>query len=74
MKRHNKVSRNAAYAVCVDCKTRRIVLLKEWDRASQPRCYACGGRLEQCSPRSKSAQIVQENRDCALSRRDIYED
>lgn len=33
-------------AMCVDCGVRRIVRHKEWIRASQPRCRACGGRLE----------------------------
>jgi len=33
-------------AQCVECGVRRAVEHKEWIRAAQPRCFACGGRLE----------------------------
>ena len=31
---------------CVDCGTRQKVRPLEWNRAKQPRCRVCGGRLE----------------------------
>jgi hypothetical protein len=31
---------------CADCGLMRRVSHREWLRASQPRCRACGGRLE----------------------------
>jgi len=34
------------FATCVDCGARRKVRKKEWIRSAQPRCYACGGRVE----------------------------
>ena len=32
---------------CRDCGLGRRVRKREWIRAAQPRCYACGGALEQ---------------------------
>ncbi len=40
---------------CCSCGTKRIVTHKEWIRASRPRCYECGGPLEQ------SAQSYREH-------------
>jgi len=63
-----KVNAGQAYAKCVDCSTRRLVKTREWDRAAQPRCYACGGRLEPLSDRSKSGSVVLDMREAARER------
>ena len=54
---NRKVDGNRQYARCADCKTLRSVRRIEWSRAAQPRCYACGGRLDQCKPKSKSVKM-----------------
>jgi hypothetical protein len=62
-----KVNTSQQYAKCVDCQVRRIVARKEWNRASQPRCYACGGRLEICG--GKSSKVNVEINVMALERK-----
>ena len=42
-------------AHCVDCGAERVVKHREWIRASQPRCYSCGGRVE------RSAAAAEEH-------------
>jgi ribosomal protein S27E len=68
-----RISSNKQYAKCVDCKTRRIVYLREWDRVSQPRCHACGGRLEPLGEETKSGAVTAIMRTAKVERKNLRE-
>lgn len=68
---HSKVTHNKQYGRCVDCDTRRIVRRREWDRAQQPRCYACGGRIEPCG--GKSGELHDDLTVASIERKAIYD-
>ena len=69
-----KITRDKQYARCVDCQTLRIVQRIEWTRAAVPRCYACGGRLDQCQAKSKSAKVDDVMRTAMEARRAFERD
>lgn len=58
------------WAKCVDCGSRRQVKHKEWIRASQPRCYACGGRVE---PSDDAKDEHAEHHDASRENRSLIE-
>lgn len=68
-----KVDNWHQYATCIECNVRRMVARLEWSRAAQPRCYACGGRLEVCKS-GKSADMETDMRKLVLVRRNIQKD
>jgi|GEM_PF-6186645 len=44
------------WATCLDCLAREQVKKKAWNRASKPRCKACGGILEP-SPKAREEMM-----------------